>query len=452
MNAGYRLVLAGPLRTLLVGVWAGGVLGLALLLEPLVWPAQRLLLPFVAAAVAVAGLLVVLPRVDALVGRLTPRRATTAYSALAQTAARVGAGELDTALPGLAQVLAEGTGADRAAVWLAVEDRLVEAAAFPPGPAGGQRDDGVAAPAGDVAENLAVLLDRPDADHVVPVLDGSVLRAALTIGKPGAAITPSDHHLMRDVANGAGLLLRSVALNAELGERVRRADELAEELIRSRRRLARAREVERRRLTTELAHATTERLATLRGELVAAGEHLGASTDRVPQVRSALVRARDDLDAVLERFRAIARGVYPAVLRDQGPAGALDELATDLARPVRVSGRPGRRLGWEIESAIYYIAAAAMQRLAAEPGGHDLRVRLRHAEGRLSVRVDDPDLPAEAIPDVRTALTGDVERLVALGGAVEIAERDAGGVSLYAWLPDRLEPLVRPDGSADVPA
>ena len=44
--------------------------------------------------------------------------------------------------------------------------------------------------------NLAVLLARPDIDHVVPVLDGTVLRAALTIGKPGAAITPADQLLI----------------------------------------------------------------------------------------------------------------------------------------------------------------------------------------------------------------------------------------------------------------
>ena len=62
-----------------------------------------------------------------------------------------------------------------------------------------------------VADNLAVLLARPDTDHVVPVLDGTELRAALAIEKPDAPITPADQRLMQDVADGAGLLLRSVA-------------------------------------------------------------------------------------------------------------------------------------------------------------------------------------------------------------------------------------------------
>ena len=72
---------------------------------------------------------------------------------------------------------------------------------------------------------------------------------------------------MQDVADGAGLLLRSVQRGAELHERVRQADELAAQLRESRRRLTRAREVERRRLVGELSHATTDRLDALHGAL-----------------------------------------------------------------------------------------------------------------------------------------------------------------------------------------
>ncbi len=191
---------------------------------------------------------VVLPRIDQLVERLTHHREVTPYSALAEAAARIRAGSLEQALPGLAQVLADGTGATRA-VGVARRRR-------PAGPrprSTRRRWPGARpSPRPETVENLAVLLTRPDTDHVVPVLDGTVLRAALAIGKPGAPITPADQQLVQDVANGAALLLRGVALNAELAERVRRADDLADELQASRQRLARAREVERRRLVMEL--------------------------------------------------------------------------------------------------------------------------------------------------------------------------------------------------------
>ena len=213
-----------------------------------------------------------------------------------------------------------------------------------------------------------MLLARPDTDHVVPVLDGDVLRAALAIGKPGAPVTPADQQLVRDVAHGAALLLRGVALNAELADRVRRADDLATELQASRQRLARAREVERRRLVMELGHATTDRLAGLRSAVSAARHELDEPEPDPEAAQQALVRARVGLDELLDRFRVIARGVYPAVLRDQGPAAALDEVAADLPRPVRLTGDLGGRLDWEIESGIYYVVAAAMQRARRSAG------------------------------------------------------------------------------------
>jgi hypothetical protein len=403
------------------------------------------LLPFVAVAVCTAAAVPGLPRVDRWVERLTRRRAGTPYAVLAEAAARIRSGTPDSALPGLAQVLAEGTRAREARVWLAVSDRLVPAAHFPPGAA-------VVEP----VANLAVLLDRADTDHVVPIVEGTALRAALAIRKDGA-ITPADQQLMRDVAGGAGLLLRGVAMNTELADRVRRADELAAELDRSRERLSTARDVERRRLVGELGQATADRIGALRLVLDRARQDLtdAAHTtdttdapadppdpdDEAAPARAAalLVRARIQLDALLDRFRVVARGVYPAVLKDQGPVAALEEVAADLDRTVRVHGEPDARLPWEVESGVYYVAASALQWLAAEPGP-DLAVELVHAGGRLSVRVVDPAPPVDAA-ELRRLLVGDLERLAALGGEL-LLEQQGARLVLAASLPERLEPAV----------
>ena len=425
-----RAVVARLLRLLLVAGWTGVVFAVVVLLpDPVAGPGAQVLLPFLAAGVAAAGLVVARERIDRFVRGITHHRLTTPYSVLAQTTARVGAGSLEQALPGLAQVLAEGAGAQRAVVWLVVEGRLVETAVYPP-------DDALP----DVAENLAVLLARPDTDHVVPVLDGTVLRAALAIDKPDTPVTPADRRLMQDVAAGAGLLLRSVQRGVELAERVRQADELAEQLVESRQRLTGAREVERRRLIGELAHATTERLDALHDALDAAREGLQDPPDP-DEALDAVARARVALDELLDRFRVIARGVYPAVLRDQGPAAALDEVLADLPRDVALTGDVTQRLAWEVESGIYYLAAAAVTHLARRPAPTELHVRLEHRDGRLSVRVDDPELGPGSAAGLRTELAGDIERLAALGGDVEVTEY-AAGATVLAWLPDRLEPLV----------
>lgn len=399
--------------------------------------APAALLSFAAAAVAAAGLQALLPR---FLPDLASREGATRYAALAEAARRGQSGSLDQALPGLARVVAEGTGAFRAAVWLAVGPRLVTAAVHPPEPGSGE----------DSVADLATLLARADTDSAVPVLDGTVLRAVLAIRKP-SAVSAADRQLMQDVASGAALVLRVAALNAELAERVQRAAALAEELHGSRHRLASARDSERRRLVAELAHATGDRLEDLRAEVAAARVALDDDAAGPDAARPRLTRARERLDELLERFRAVARGVYPAVLRDQGPAAALDEVLADLPRPVRTSGGTADRLPWELESGIYYVAATAVRALAGRAADTALLVALEHAAGRIELRVEDPAPPVPAARLVEL-LADDADRLAALGGGMELEVAAAGGLVLHAWLPDRVEPVVVVTAGTEVAA
>lgn len=386
---------------------------------------------FAAAVVVAAGLQVLLPR---FLPDPASRAGATRYAALAEAARRGQSGSLDQALPGLARVVAEGTGAARAVVWLVVGGRLVAAAAHPP--RGGAGEESV--------PDLATLLARPDTDSAVPVSvpvpDGTVLRAVLAIQKP-SAVTAADRQLMQDVASGAALVLRVAALNAELAERVQRAAALAEELHASRHRLARARDSERRRLVAELAYATGDRLEDLCAQVAAARAALeddGAGPDAA---RTRLGRARERLDELLDRFRAVARGVYPAVLRDQGPAAALDEVVADLPRPVRTGGGTAERLPWELESGLYYVAATAVRALAGRAADTALLVELSHTAGRLELRVEDPSPPVPAARLVEL-LADDADRVAALGGGIELEVPAPGGLVLRAWVPDRVEPVV----------
>lgn len=423
---------ARPLRLLLASaavaaVFAVMVIAIGSLTDSI---AVAVALPFVAAALSTAGLTIGLPRIDRLAQHAGPT--TGAGPAPAAAVAGAQAGSLEQALYDLARVLAEGTRAQHAVVWLAAADKLVSAATYPAVTGVEPR-----------TTTLAALLALPDVDHAVPVLDGSVLRAALTVGKPGRPVTPADQRLMQDVAQGAGLLLRGAQLTSELEDRVRQADELATQLQASRQRLTRARDVERQRLVGELTQVTTARLATLRGDVAEIQDLLSGGEASIEHTQRTLAQTRAGLDELLDRFRLIARGVYPAVLRSQGPAGALEELATDLPRPVRLSGHLSHRLSWEIESGIYWLAASAMQLLAGQVAETPLRVHLEHIQRRLAIRIEDPTAPITAI-EIGTALTDDVDRLAALGGDAEIVEDGAGGIALRAWLPDQLEPLVRP--------
>jgi hypothetical protein len=336
-------------------------------------------------------------------------------------------------LPALARVLREGTGADHAEVWLAVPDGLA------------------AQTAPERVASLTDLLVRPDVDHALPLVDDGELRAVLTLGKPGRAVTAADRDLVAEAGAGAGLLLRGVARSAELAERVARADELARETEESRRRLGRAREVERRRLVGELGGATTERLAGFRAAVVATGEAIDeglsepegdpAREEAAGFARHHLETARERLEELLDRFRVIARGVHPAVLRDQGPRAALEEVVADLPRTVHLTGRLTARLPWEVESGLYYAAAAALHLLAGRAGdadGEPLELALAQDGDEAEIRVVDAGADPAA---TRAALADDADRLAALGGSLEVTD-DGGRTVLRARLPTQLRPLV----------
>jgi hypothetical protein len=431
------------------------ITGLALLIigiaEAIVFPFKygpvAVLVPFLAVGALVLAFGALLPRIDAFVAQLTRDRQITPYSALAETA-RIQAGSLEQALPGLAEVLAGSTGARRASVWLAVEDHLVCVAEHSPVAHSTH-------PHRRRTPNLAVLLGDDDTDYVVPVLDGTALRAALVITKSGAGISANHKLLVRDIGRGAALLLRGEARNAELGERVRRANDCVAELRASQGRLTWARDVERRWLADELTHAAAGRTSGLHDAVAAAQRCLARQPSEREAALAALTWVGTELDEMADRIRTTGRRIYPPTLRGSGLVAALEEMVVDLPRPVQWSGDLGGRLDWEVECGIYCAAATALRILGAQPSEQELLVALERAGGRVAVRIVDPS-PSVVLDTVRAGLAVEVERLGALDGGLELTGtgadegRRTGALTLNAWLPDRLEPAVA--GSPDVVA
>ena len=241
------------------------------------------------------------------------------------------------------------------------------------------------------------------------------------------------------------LLLRGVALNAELAERVRRADDLATELQASRQRLARAREVERRRLVDRARHATTDRLAALRSR-----GRRGRS-----RPRPAAGATRDGGPAGAGPGPGRARRAARPVPRDRPrgvPGGAAGPGPGRRARrggrrpaPAGAADRDLRgRLDWEIESGIYYVAAAAMQRLAGRSGERPAAGAPERSRRPGDVRIDDP-APASRSRTL-AVVAGRRRRAARRARRRPRARRgSAAALSSRAWLPDRLEPHASGD-------
>jgi signal transduction histidine kinase len=382
---------------------------------------------FVAAAASVAGVGAVQRQADRLIRRVVLRMPLTPYHALAAAAGRLRVGSWEQALPGLARALAEGTAARQASVWLDTDDHLVSVATWPSALGGFVR----------TADNLTALRALPEVDHAVAIVDGDDERGALAIHKPSpGVVSQEDRRLMRDVANTAGLLLRGLTLNAELRDRVQLAEQLEEALRASRRRVMQARDIERRRSVTEITTVTGTSLAAIRAELARVAE---VAADDPEGAARRLAAVRPALEDLIERFRAVVRGVFPGVLRDEGPRVALEEFAGDLPRPVQLTGELGPRTEWEIESGVYFVTAAAMRLLCRGSAVDPLHVQFGHDVGRLTARIVDRSGVAPTLAGLRQGLTDQEDRLAALGGGLRL-EVTPGCATVLAWLPDRLQP------------
>jgi len=138
----------------------------------------------------------------------------------------------DETLAQMARVLAQGTGAPQAEVWLKTGSWLRCAAEYPTTDG---RPDRIRFESGGAPY-------VPGADASVPVNHQGEFLGALAVRKrKGETLTPIEQNLMADQAHQAGLAPKNVGLAADLRQRL-------EQLRASRERLVSAQDAERRRL------------------------------------------------------------------------------------------------------------------------------------------------------------------------------------------------------------
>src|SRR5207245_6576712 len=129
-------------------------------------------------------------RLQKVANRLIYGKRATPYEVLAEFAERVAESyAADDVLPRMARVLAEGTGAERAAVWLRSGSELRPAAIHPEG------GNGLRA----LPVTGQIMPTLPEADRAVPVRHQGELLGALTVSKRrGEVLTPIEEKLLDD--------------------------------------------------------------------------------------------------------------------------------------------------------------------------------------------------------------------------------------------------------------
>ena len=363
------------------------------------------------AATAVVALLFqpVRSRVQRWANRLVYGERATPYSVLSELTARLsGAQSNEQALGGLAELVASGTGAEEAVVWLRVGDRLRPEAATSkesPQPVAFEGTDLPELP-GEAAE---------------PIYHGEELLGALSITKAKAdPVSPADLQLLQDVAAGAGLLLRNIQLNAELGDR-------ADELRSSRRRLVAAQDAERRRLERNLHDGAQQQVVALKVKLGLAKTL--AQREEVDEVAEAVADLAEDTQRAVDGMRAAARGIYPPLLEAEGLRAALIAVAREASIGVDIEAEGIGRYPPEIEATIYFSVLEAIDQSSS---GN--RVTVAEDDGALSFTIESANGGA--------GVAAVSDRMEALGGTLSVESIQGGRTVVVGRLPAAaLEPV-----------
>ncbi|MHB8507798.1 MAG: GAF domain-containing sensor histidine kinase [Candidatus Dormibacteria bacterium] len=413
-----RALVYGALAVIISAVYVGIVVGLGTLVGGGGRP--NLALSIAATAVVAVGFQPVRERLQKLANRLVYGRRATPYEVLSEFSSRVAesyGGE--EVLPRMARVLAEGTGAERAEVWLRAGAELRRAALWPNG--GHGAGNHVLEILGQIAPPI------PGADAAVPVRHQGELLGVLAIAKRrGEVLTPIEEKLLDDLANQAGLVLKKARLAAELQASL-------EDLRASRHRLVKAQDDERRKLERNLHDGAQQNLVAIKVKLGLA-ELL---TQRDPQkARATLGQLKADTDEALETLRDLARGIYPPLLADKGVAAALESQARKATIPVEVVAEAGARYPQDIEAALYFCALEALQNVQKYAGPTRAVVALRAVGDGLVLEVQDDGVGFDVQHQARgSGLTNMQDRIEALGGSLQVTSHPGRGTTVRAELP-----------------
>ena len=344
----------------------------------------------------------------------------------------------------MARVLAEGTGAEWAQVWLVVDDRPSLAATWPPHAVDPALREGAdpfqcrgpharARPVSHGGELLGVLVVQERAGSAADRDRGAPVRRAGRPGRAGAARRPAAH--------------RARAAAAELSGR-------ADELRFSRERLVDAQDDERRRLERDIHDGAQQHLVALAVNLRLAATLAGRSPERADTLLAAQEDAATEAVATLVR---LSRGIYPPLLEEEGVGAALRSVIAGSGRAIAVVEHGVGRYPVAVEAAAYFSCLEALQNAAKHAGASAIEVTLIGTAAGLQITVEDDGVGFDpATTAAGSGLANIRDRVESVGGTLHTESAPGRGTCMRALLPagrsaDRWPPPPR-TGSADVRA
>ncbi len=352
----------------------------------------------------------------------------TPYEVLSQFSEAVTGARAPDELPArMARLLAQGTGAQWAQVWLTVSGRLTLAASWPtdlesePLPPSLLDDEAVPGPGG-----LRALAVR----HA-----GESLGMLRLQERNGLALTLVEERLFAGLAAQAGLVLSSLALRAELDEHRLLLLARSQGIMASRERLIETQDAERTRLERDLHDGAQQHLVALTVNLRLAQTVLARSPTRA---RGILTAQADAADAAIATLVALSRGIYPSRLAAEGLGEALRCAVAGSTPPVLIDTLALTRLPAPVETALYFCCLEAVQNAAKHAGAGHVSVRADQDAQRWRLTItDDGSGFDQALPAATSGmgLANMRDRLDAVGGTLLVVSVEGSGTTVAAAVP-----------------
>ncbi len=401
-----KTVVIGLLAVFISAVYASVVGGLG----ALIGSRSSTGLSFVTAAVLAIAFQPVRMRAQRLADRLVYGKRATPYEVLTEFSGKMAETfSSEDVLARMVQILAAGTGAAIARVWLVVDGELRVGAAWP---AEAATVEAVPMP----VDELPLIGD----EHAIEVRHQGELLGAVSVVMPASdPMDPGKDKLVRDLAAQAGLVLRNARL--------------IEDLRASRRRLVAAQDEERRKIERNLHDGAQQQLVALTVQLRLAEQMVGRDDDKQ---RELLAKLQTSANSALEDLRDLARGIYPPLLADKGLVAALQSQARKAAVPTTVEDDGVGRYDREVESAVYFCALEALNNVAKYADARTAKVRLSAVDGGLTFTVEDDGSGFDAAASAYgTGIRGMADRLDAIGGSLEVTSVPGSGTTIRGRVP-----------------
>lgn len=248
------------------------------------------------------------------------------------------------------------------------------------------------------------------------------------------ALTPTDLHLLDDLAQQIGAAVHTVRMTANL-------QALTGDLQRSREHLVSAREEERRRLRRDLHDGLGPMLSAI---MLNVGL-VRTMYRRDPEATDVLLnQLEEQIELIIGDIRRVVYNLRPPALDELGLAGAIREYvarfgnegqAYNAGLKVTIEASESMPpLSAAVEVAAYRIVQEAVTNVIRHAHAHSCHIRLL-LEDALQIEVNDDGIGIEEADRIGVGLTSMCERAEELGGTFTIKKASPCGTQITACLP-----------------